>query len=348
MASESKDLKTFFKNLDEIDPETPAIFLVSGTDTAVFDQALSRIKKNLKKATGFEMTLFSGEPGDEQKMREEIFNIPLFAPFRLIAIREAQEIFKQITASSKTAKALTAEFEKLPDRTLIVMEYKGNPPAKFTGIFGPRLHHFKSRELYSNQVMDAIVSGCKKLGLKLTDQALNEFKEKTEPKSGVIGQALIRLKEMTAGKETITEQDVQEILFPNPGYNAFAFIDALYSQDYRTVLRELNKFNPATDSYFGAMKLMLMRADEIRKARAGKAAHMNDEEMIKLLKLKGRPPFIQKKILRRLDFETSRISRGRLKAIYRLLIDLQIEFKSRVSASNQGKVFSERIIEVFF
>ncbi len=73
-----------------------------------------------------------------------------------------------------------------------------------------------------------------------------------------------------------------------------------------------------------------------------------DDELIKLLGLQGRPPFIQKKTLGRLRDETPRFWPDRLGQIYDFLLELQLDFRYTVPVSHQRQVFQEKILPLFF
>lgn len=350
MSNQSKDPAAFRKYLDGADLNAPEVILVSGSDVSVFPGAVDLVRRQLeKKIGGFEATTFSGEPGDDQRLQEELFNIPLFAPYRLVIVRQGQEVLRPFTQSKTAAAALQEEFARLPDRTLVMIEYDGEPSAGLLKVFGERLHRYHSRELYSNQVLDVITGLSKRVGLHLNEEALHELKEKVEPRSGIIELALQRLKErLGPERKEVTVADVREVLFPHPGMNVFALVDALFARDHRTVERELGHFNPPEDSFFVIFKLILNRANEIRRAAVARSHGTRDDELVKLLNLKGRPPFIQKKILSRLQNEVPRFWPERIGRVYDFLIELQTDFRFTVPVSHQRQVFQERILPLFF
>ncbi|MCB1320138.1 MAG: hypothetical protein KDK34_07790 [Leptospiraceae bacterium] len=132
------------------------------------------------------------------------------------------------------------------------------------------------------------------------------------------------------------------------GCNSFALVDALFALDHRTVQRELIRFNPSEDSFFGILKLILNRANEIRLAKSGIGMGMNDDELLSFLALKNRPPFIQKKILSRLKAEINRFTTPRLRIIFDFIIECQRDFRSNIPVPRQNLIFQQRILSVFF
>lgn len=347
---EHKDLAGFHKALDRMDLENPDVALISGADIEAADAVLERIRKRLVKEIGqYETVIFSAEPGEDARLQAEIFNIPLFSPYRLLIVRQAEEVLKAALASKGRYAQLEQDFQHLPGRTLIVLVYDGNPPQKLIKLFRGRLIQLSTRELYGNQALDALRSAAKRLHLHLSEDALHALRESVEPRHGAIESALTRLRDMQAHPEDpIGVEQVREALFPAQGANSFALVDALFQLDHEGVRRELLKFNPAVDSYFGLLKLILNRTDEIRRAAIAARMGMADSELIDFLDLKNRPPFIQKKIAARLKSEINRFNAEDLDRIYDFLIEIQKDFRSGAPLHRQGLVFQERILETFF
>ena len=345
---DKKGLKSLYGHVDGMDLEKPDIILLSGNDPDIMEGVLEKIKKRLDKERGnFELFSFSGVPGDEMLFYEEIFNAPLFSPYRLIILRQARELFKNI--SKEQSARLQTEMEKLPDNTLIVIYYSGEPPASFVKIFNKRIFHHTSKEIYSNQLPVFILETAHRLNISLTEEALHELRERVEPREGAISLALHRLKDILPKEKhhNIGISEVREIVFLNTGMNSFNLVDSLFSGDRMDSERELSHYNEHSDNIFGLLKLILNRTDEIRKFRSGKEMRMNNEEMIVHLGLKNRPPFIQKKILERLSRESRTFVSSRLTDIYNFLIDVQKEYKSQVPQKEHMKVFQIKMQEVF-
>lgn len=350
---EVKDLASFQKNQDKLDLENPGVIMVSGSDTAAADGLIDRFRLRLSKEIGqYETILFSGETGDDQRFIEEIANVPLFSPYRFILVRQGEELFRTPLASKAQYAGYTEAFANPSPRTAIFVVYAGSPSQKLVKLFhAAGFLHFVTRDLFSNQISDQIRAIAKRLHLNLGEEAVHVVRESVEPKSGAIEQALQRLRDTLANNELerpISLDAVREVLFPGQGVNAFAFVDALFALDHRSVERELIHFNPAADNFFSILKIILNRTDEIRKARIGIGMGMQDAELIDFLGLKGRPPFIQKKILSRLKMEVNTFPPLRLEGVYEMLIQIQNEFRSNVPAARHSLIFQRHISDVFF
>jgi len=340
--TEVKHVKELLNRVERMDLNTPDVLLLSGNDPDLLNPFLVRLKKVLKKGVGeFEQTTLSGEPGDADLFLSEAFNIPLFAPYRLFVIHHGQELFKNRTE--------TDFITKLPDRTLIVIQYDGIPSKGFLKPFGERLTHLVSRDIYPEQIVPRIHELAHKKGLSLNDDAVYEIRERIEPREGAIEIALERLKDSLPEERhhKITVEEVEEIIFPNIGMNAIQLVNALFANDRVDAERELANYH-RDDNLFGVMKLMLNRADEIRLYAIGKKLAMNDRELLKLLDHAAKPPFVQKRILDRLSTEYRRFKNEKLERVYGMLIALNREFRTQVPPKEQMMIFQIHILDVFF
>lgn len=349
--SEINNLQGLYRAIDSMGMELPDTIVISGKDLSVFDLTVDHARKHMAKSVApVEVTVFSGEPGDDLRFHKEVFNIPLFAPYRLIIVRKAPDIFKPALSSTKTMERYASEFARLPDRTWIIIEYEGTPTKGFLNLFGDRLLHYETRELYESQIHETLIASLRKAGLKLDDEALHELQERVDPGAGSVEKSVLRLKDMLAPEKDghASLEDVREILFPSPGLNPFRFVDALFDLNHGAFRRELRRYNPAVDSLFPVIKLILNRTNEIRKLIIGRKHGMGERELIDLLDLKSRSPGMQKRIISRRGIESGHFTLDRISQVYDLLIDLQHEFRSKVPVGRQMMIFQERILPVFF
>ncbi len=339
------------KLMDQMNPELPESLIVSGKDLTLFDMAVAHARKRLeRKGEPYEVTLLSGEVGDDAIFYREVFHVPLFSPYRLIIVRKGETLFAPIVSTPNLLQKMGVDFKKVPDRTWILIEFSGNAPQKFLDQFGDGLIHIATKELYENQAHETILATLKRLNLRLEEDALYELMQRIEPGTGVIERSLTRLKDLLPPERNGvgTIEDVREILYPAPGMNPFKLVDAIFERQHSGVRKELNRFNPQVDSLFPVLKIMLNRTNEIRKAAVGIAHGMGDAELVNLLDMKGKHPFIQKKNLRALRGDIQRYRQEELNGIYRMLIDLQNDFRTRTGAEKQLIIFEERLLRHFF
>ncbi len=348
---EFKDVATLFGQLDHVNFGSPPVFLVSGADIAIADNLLLRLKRQIEQQQGdYETILFSAENGEILRLYEENCNIALFSPYRLLIVRQGAEVLAPLLSkgADQLRKSFQRDFAHLPDRLLLFLIYNGEPPAKLLHIFGKRLLHLKTRNLYPEQVGRAISNTVRRLRLKLSAEALEFMQEAVEPRQGAIEAILSQLVNLFGTERELGVNELRSLLSPIPGWNPFAIVDGLFSADISRVYHELERFNPPEDNFFVLFKLILNRTNEIRRATIGYSLGMSDEELLVFLNLKRRPPFIQKKILARLRGEIERFGRQEQESLYDFLIQLQQDFRRSTPVGQQPLLFQERISEIFF
>lgn len=354
-AVDLKDPQAFFKRLERIDLEEPEFVMVSGADPDQFDVALALIKRRLREDVGsFETSIYTSEPGDAEMLARDLFNIPLFAPYRLFVVRHGERILDEMYSSASLRFVFEQGLTHFPGRTLLMIAYEGELKGKsdkHLSIFHQRLLHLPTKELYSNQLGDAIHTAARRFHLHLNEEAVALLREQAPPRAGAIEALLQRLHDMlpeARRKEPLGAIELRDVLFPTMGVNPFALADALFAGDFSTASRELSRFHPHADNFFGILKVLLSRANEVRKAGVCLRLAMKDNELIDRLELKSRPPFIQKKILTRLKYEVTRFSPERLSAVYDLLLAFLNDFRSHTPPARQRLVFEERMLAAFF
>lgn len=344
--SDIKNFQDLTAQLGKMDLIQPPVIIVSGEDADVFDMALDRVRAQIKTSgEELETTVLSGEAGDDARLMQELLNIPLFAPYRLFVVRQAADVLKSLMTGKKAA------LSALPDRTLLMLDYHGKLPAGVGKLFAnSSILHLATRDLYENRVFEAIVSAEKRLGLKLSEDARQLLHNSVEKREGAVDRTLQRLKDQLPRTKwgSIEVGDVREILLPDVSFRIFDLVDALFARDMNVVSRELARFQHNSDSFFAVLKVMLSRADEIRRAAICRKMGMNDAQLAEQIGIKNRPPFVQKRILARLHQELALYDSVRLQKVYQLLIDLQFEFRSRVPPQRHVLVFSQRTLQLFF
>lgn len=343
LARDSHDL---LQKLKDIPLATPPAVIVSGTDATVFDQVEEHLRRVTLKHETVEVTVLTGEPDDARLLLLSIFNIPLFSPYRLFIIKNAAPLFKDITQNARDAYQL--DFARLPDRTLLAMFYEGEIPKGILKLFGDNVLHLQTKSLYAENIEEAIRRSASQLRLALSEDAIQEIRERVAPREGAIHEALRRIKEEHGKEHPVTFDEVREILFPRAGWDMFRLADACFAGDVQTFTREIVKYSTPEDSILALLKQLLNRADELRRYQICRAQNLGSEETIQAIGLGKRHPFIQKKALRRLQDESLRFGSDRMLHLYDMLVDTSVSFRLNVPADQQSGFFQERALHAFF
>lgn len=341
-----KDSHELLAKLKGIDIGQPPVILVSGSDPSVFDHTEDFLRSQLLKHETVELVLLTGEQNDAAILVDEIFNLPLFSPYRLFIVKNAEPIFRYLLSKGRTAEQ--RNFSNLPERTLLALYYEGQPEKAMLKLFGDRLLHLHTKNLYAENMEEAIRRSAMQLRLQLTEEALLEIRERVPPREGAVQDALIRLQKMHSKDHAVTLEEVRDILFPKAGWDMFRLVDACFSGDVHTFSREMMKFNPPEDNFLALLKQLLNRTDELRRYRICKGLNLSADEIIAAIGLKNRHPFIQKKALKRLSEEARRFGTEKLERLYAVITETSIAFRSNVPADQQPLFFEKKALDIFF
>lgn len=337
------DVSEVTSQISKCDPETALLIVASGDDSEVFDQIIQSAKDTLKKVGPFEATYYSGEPDDYSNFMENVSNMPLFAPHRLFVFRQSEIGLKNFLKKDQQPVPV-------PDRTWVLLQYNGDPPAQFYKVLLAKTIKYSSKSIFPEKLEEEIIKIASRLKLRLDEEAMHDIRERIQPRAGAIEAALKRIQELLHPdqKGHVTGNDVREILFPRMGWNAFRLVDSIFSGDIATFQSELKSYNPPEDSFLAILRSMLTRLDQIRKASVGASLGMQFQELSTLLGIQNRHQFYQKKTIQRLTAERQRFHKDKLTAAYDVIVDMSFQFRSNVPASRQSIYFQEKILSVFF
>lgn len=346
---ELKERTDLFERIERTPIESPELFLISGEDAETFDRALDRIKARiLQHNPDCQAAIFGNEPDDDVRFLTEIENVPLFAPYRLVILRDSGAVLQKILKQSLTRANLKHFLQSRPDRTWIVMQFQGKPGAEFLDTVAHHAVHFAARDLYPEQVLDFIRSTARTAHLQLSEDAVVEIRDRILSRPGALERAVRRVKDsLPDGQKSADLAFVQEVLFPYPGWNITALVDALFSGDQSRFFAECQRRDPSED-FARVLKAILNRTDEVRKARLCMDQGLPSKDLLELTGHGWKHPFVQKKILSRLHYETNRFGPEQILAILEGLKTLFVRIRSGTGRSEQEILFTESMSRLFF
>ena len=324
----------------------PPAILVSGQDASIFDRVDDLLRNQVLKREAVDITVLTGEQEDGALLLKEIFNLPLFSPYRLFLVKDAKPSFEYILSKERAAEH--RNLNNIADRTMLAFYFEGEPTKAMLSVFGENLIHLHTKPLYSDSMEQAIRRTAAELSVNLTEEAVAEIRERVAAKEGAIFDALHQLKSAQPGKAATGIETVRDVLFPKAGFDMFRLIDACFMGDVYTFSREIMKYNPPDDTLLALLRLLLNRTDELRKYRISQSLNLSTDETINLVGLKNRHPFIQKKTLKRLSEEANRFHSDRLRRIYEMLVETSSSFRLTVPMHEQSMFFQTKMIEIFF
>ena len=347
---EHRDIAPFLRGIDSLDWEQPKVILVSGMDIELGDAVIKHAKRQLAKQVGdYELLVFSAQSQEDLQLQSELDNIPLFASYRFLIVRQGEEVLQPLLNSKVKAKNFISTLKKLPPRTLLVILYAGSPPSQLLTPLKKQeqLLHLSTRKLYAHQIEDSLRKAVHKRKLKIDQEAFYLLLENLDAKSGIIEKNLDDLQARTANQKEIRKEDVRSLLFPSQGWNPFDLIDAFFAGNPQDILSEYKRFHSSKDNYFVILKLILQRLREIRLASLAYSQKMTEKEMISLIGLQSKHPFIQKKILERLRKEVPYYTTQKRLEIHDFIINMQKDLQRQIPPSKQALIFQKESLSFF-
>ncbi len=346
---EAKDPGELLKLIAHADLEAPLIVLISGDDVELVEQALEKMKHRvLSKHKDCLIPVFGNEPEDDMRFLTEVENVPLFSPFRLIVVRDAQAVLQNLLKQSDRKKDLSHFIGAIPDRTWLLIHYAGKATDEFLKLWGPAAVHLPTKDLFPEKIIDFIRAAAKKAGLQLAEEAVLEIRDRIIPRPGALEAAVTRIRDhLPQGEKNASLEFVQEVLFPYPGWNLGTLVDALFASDSARFFAEISKRDPA-DDYYRPMKAVLNRTDELRRAKLALEHGMSDHDILVYTGHSARHQFVQKKVLQRLRYECDRYSMEKLQSIYDALHELFYDFRRGTDRDQQELLFTQKMTGIFF
>ena len=346
-----KEISLFLKHLDAIDLKRKQFLLVSGQDANCGLLAVKNLQKRLKnELESFEQIIFSDESEEGKRLLEELDNAPLFSPYRFLLVHQSEKIFQNLLSDSIQKKIFQDSLAKLPENTLLLLLYSGTPLKSFLNLFQDQtcFAHLQTGKLYPNQLEAALHRALSRRKLKLSREAFCYLAEKIDAKTGSVEHIAEQI-QLRAGskKEEIKIDLVHSLLSPAQGWDVFALTEALFAGNFQKVLREYKLFHSSTDNLFALLKIILKHIDEIRLARICYMQQTGEKELLSILGIEKRHPFVQKKILERLQGEALRFDSKKQLEVYNFLITMQKSFLSQVPLSRQFLFFQAESLKIF-
>ncbi len=341
---EIQNYDSLIKAISQISIDEPVMVIISGKDPQIFSFLSNYVENIIFKNKPVEINILTGENEDYSKFINDLYNFSLFIPNRLYILKQANIIFKNTK---------DFVFKEIPPRTWILIEYEGNPPLKLFKNIEKNLIHFPTKILYENQIDNFIKQYAKKYNLIFSDEAILEIKYLFPPKESslrMVIQNLYQYFKHQSKQEAyfVTYESIRDVFYPSGGWDMFKIIDACFSKDLNTFLKEIDKYNPPEDNYFALLKNLLNKIDEFRKYLIAKQVNMEQKEILQLLGADKKHFVIQNKVLAQLDYSQRLYNIHQLKKMYDFIIDVSLSFRQSVDEPNRKAIFIKKAIEIFF
>jgi DNA polymerase-3 subunit delta len=264
------------------------VYFLHGEEPFYIDKISELIESNVLNSAeqAFNQVILYGKDVDFKSVIDEARQFPMMSPYRVIIIREAQEM--------KTLAELITYMEKPSLSTVLVIchKYKKiDKRTKFAKILEEKAITFESKKLYDNQIPPWITEYLRRKGIiaeKGVEDMLAEYLGSDLNKiSNELEKLLLN---MTQGQK-LTLNDVREQIGISKDFDVFELNKTLGNKDFAKANRMINYFaeNPTVNpvpmivanlfSYFN--KVFLVQVNQMK----------NDQE---LSRMTGISPFFMK------------------------------------------------------
>ena len=260
------------------------LYLLHGEEPYFIDQLSSFIQENVLSESEqvFNQRIFYGKDTDYKTVIDEASQYPMMSEWRLVIVREAQEM--------KSFAELESYFEKPVPSTMLVLCYKYKKVDQRTKAAKAIKQHgvvFESKKLYDNQLPGWILQEAKRHGVRLQPEAAHLLTEYLGNDLGGIAQNLDKIKLASLPDQTVTAQDLEPIIGIHKEYNIFELHKALGTRDKKKVYQIVDYFesNPKSNPIVMTIASLYGYFSKLYVAKAG--AHTNDKDLMAALQLKS-------------------------------------------------------------
>lgn len=336
-------MKILFLNYQQIiqsikKKEFAPVYFLQGEEVFFIDSISSLIESTVlePEEKDFNQVLLYGKEVEFKQVVDQARQFPLMAPYRVVILREAQEM--------KDIAELHSYVLKPSDKTILVINYKYKRIRKNT-VLGKAIASnatiLDAKKLYDNQVPTWIMNHSQSIGLKVKPEAAELILELMGADLSKIAKELEKLQVVMGDKKEVDIKLVNQYIGWSKDYNVFELNNALGKHDVVKTGRIIQYFiaNPKSayppnvigslTNYFA--KVLIVQ-ENLRKS---------DMELAKLLKM-STAFFIK-------DYKAAAkiYQRNKLFQIFNLLEQYDLRLKGVDNRStNPGELMKELVFKI--
>jgi len=222
------------------------IYLLHGNESYYIDKISDYIEKNVlddgEKA--FNQATLYGKDTDFKTVVDEARQFPMMAPFRVVVIKEAQDM--------RSLKSLAAYAEKPSPQSIVVINHKHkkfDSRTKLAKAIKANGVLFESKKLYDNQVQGWISNYLSEKGYSIAPDAAMISAEYLGTDLNKIANEMDKVIVNLKDKETISADLIKEMVGISKDYNVFELQKAIGTLNTEKVFRIVEYFaaNPKSN-----------------------------------------------------------------------------------------------------
>jgi DNA polymerase-3 subunit delta len=240
-------MRDFQSIVNEIDKKIyyPVYFLF-GDESFYIDRITKKLEATVldENEKGFNQQVLYGKDVTEDQIASTARQYPAAAPYRVIIIREAQDL--------KNIEKLEHYFGKPVETTILVFNYKYKKVDKRKRYFKNIEKYglpFESKKIYDNQIPAWIEKYLNEQGYSITGKSAMLLSEHLGNDLNKIAREIDKMKINLGDRKNITAEDIEKNIGLSKDYNIFELQDAISIRDFSKAIRIIQYFNANKKDY---------------------------------------------------------------------------------------------------
>ena len=212
---------------------------LEGEEEFYIDQVINYAEHKIltEAEAGFNLTVFYGKDADWAAVINACRRYPMFAERQVVLLKEAQQM--------RDIDRLEAYIEKPLTSTIFVVSYKEKKVdgrSKLAKLLKDKAELFTTKKMYDNQLPDWTNSLIHSKGYEISQKALLLLVDHIGNDLSRINNEIDKLLVNLAGRNNITEDDIERYVGVSKEYNVFELQDAFAKKDRVKAIRIIQYF----------------------------------------------------------------------------------------------------------
>ena len=215
------------------------VYWLEGEEEFYIDQVVNYAEHHIltEAEAGFNLTVFYGKDADWAAVINACRRYPMFAERQVVLLKEAQQM--------RDIDRLEAYIERPLTSTIFVVSYKEKKVdgrSKLAKLLKDKAELFTTKKMYDNQLPDWTSNLIHSKGYEISQKALLLLVDHIGNDLSRINNEIEKLLVNLAGRNNITEDDIERYVGVSKEYNVFELQDAFAKKDKVKAIRIIQYF----------------------------------------------------------------------------------------------------------
>jgi len=314
--------------------ELPPLIFLYGEEGFARDRAARQIVERYVPADArdFNLTTFYGKDVDSRRILEEVQTLPVFAPHRVVLVRDAHQL------SAADLDLLTDYLAKpLAETLLVFVADKIDKRRKFFQQFQKHGLLLEFRPLYDNQVPAFIREQLQEDGLQITEEAMELFCRRMGNQLAAIVVEIGKLRSYLGERRLVDVADIQAVVCDLRSNSVFELNDAIGRRQAPEALRLLSRLLADGEAPLGLLTMIVRHFRQLWKIVELLEEGVAGRELP--ARIGVNPYFINGLVTQARNF-----TRAELEAAFRRFLETDLALKS--SGAHASVLLEQLVLEI--